>query len=34
VTTEVLPGLGHFGPLEDPPLVAASIRSFLQSVSQ
>ncbi|MEN3314920.1 MAG: hypothetical protein V7605_1154 [Acidimicrobiaceae bacterium] len=34
VTTEVLPGLGHFGPLEDPPLVAASIRSFLQSVSE
>ena len=24
--TEVLPGLGHFGPLEDPDLVAASIR--------
>ena len=24
--TEVLPGLGHFGPLEDPGLVAASIR--------
>jgi len=32
VATEVLPGLGHFGPLEDPPLVAASIRSFLHSV--
>ncbi|MGI9022014.1 MAG: alpha/beta fold hydrolase [Acidimicrobiales bacterium] len=29
VTTEVLPGLGHFGPLEDPRAVAASIRSFL-----
>jgi pimeloyl-ACP methyl ester carboxylesterase len=24
--TEVLPSLGHFGPLEDPPAVAASIR--------
>ena len=27
--TEVLPGLGHFGPFEDPPAVAASIRRFL-----
>jgi pimeloyl-ACP methyl ester carboxylesterase len=27
--TEVLPGLGHFGPLEDPAAVAASIRRFL-----
>ena len=27
--TEVLPRVGHFGPLEDPPAVAASIRSFL-----
>ena len=26
---EVLPGLGHFGPLEDPATVAASIRTFL-----
>ena len=26
--TEVLPGLGHFGPLEDPPAVAASIKRF------
>ncbi len=25
---EVLPGLGHFGPLEDPAAVAASIRAF------
>jgi pimeloyl-ACP methyl ester carboxylesterase len=27
--TEILPGLGHFGPLEDPAAVAASIRRFL-----
>ncbi|MDQ6796906.1 MAG: alpha/beta hydrolase [Actinomycetota bacterium] len=33
VASEVLPGLSHFGPLEDPPLVAASIRSFLATVS-
>ena len=26
--TEVLPGLGHFGPLEDPAAVAASVRRF------
>jgi pimeloyl-ACP methyl ester carboxylesterase len=26
--TEILPGLGHFGPLEDPGAVAASIRRF------
>jgi len=32
VSTEVLPGLTHFGPLEDPPLVARSIRSFLGTV--
>ena len=25
---EVLPGLGHFGPLEDPAAVAGSIRTF------
>ncbi len=32
VTTEVLAGLRHFGPLEDPSRVAASIRSFLHTV--
>ncbi len=32
VTTEVLTGLRHFGPLEDPARVAASIRSFLHTV--
>ncbi len=31
VKTEVLPGLSHFGPLEDPPLVAAAIRSFIDT---
>jgi len=31
VSTEVLDGLTHFGPLEDPPLVAAAIRSFLDT---
>ena len=29
---EVLPGLGHFGPLEDPAAVAGSIRAFLSSL--
>jgi pimeloyl-ACP methyl ester carboxylesterase len=28
-TTVVLPGLGHFGPLEDPAVVAASVRAAL-----
>jgi len=32
VTTEVLEGLRHFGPLEDPRRVAASIRTFLATV--
>jgi pimeloyl-ACP methyl ester carboxylesterase len=27
-TTEVMPGLGHFGPLQDPPAIAASILSL------
>ncbi len=31
-TTEVLAGLSHFGPLEDPSAVAGSIASFLRSV--
>ena len=31
VRVEVLPGLGHFGPLEDPAAVAASIRAFLRA---
>ncbi len=31
VATETLPGLTHFGPLEDPPLVAAAIRSFVDA---
>ena len=31
--TEVLPGLGHFGPLQDPDAVAAAIRAaFVRSV--
>lgn len=30
---EVLPGLGHFGPLEDPALVAGSIRAFFTKVA-
>ena len=30
---EVLPGLGHFGPLEDPAAVGASIRAFLTTVA-
>jgi len=34
VTTEVLPGLSHFGPLEDPALVAEAIRSFLHAVAE
>jgi pimeloyl-ACP methyl ester carboxylesterase len=29
--TEVLAGLGHFGPLEDPALVAGSIRAAMDS---
>jgi len=34
VTTEVIPGLSHFGPAEDPPAVAASIRSFLSAAGR
>jgi len=34
VTTEVLPGLSHFGPLEDPALVAEAIRSFVRAVDE
>ena len=30
---EVLPGLGHFGPLEAPAVVAASVRAFLRTVA-
>ena len=30
--TEVLPGLGHLGPLEDPPAVAGSARRFFSEV--
>ncbi|HWH35778.1 MAG TPA: alpha/beta hydrolase, partial [Acidimicrobiales bacterium] len=30
---EVVPGVGHLGPLEDPPAVAASIRRFLASLA-
>jgi pimeloyl-ACP methyl ester carboxylesterase len=30
--TEVLAGIGHFGPLEDPAAVGASVRSFLTGV--
>lgn len=30
---EVLPGLGHFGPLEEPAAVAASIQTFLRKVA-
>ena len=30
---EVLPGLGHFGPLENPAAVAASIRAFLTTAA-
>ena len=32
-STDVLPGLSHFGPLEDPAAVAASIGAFLDSVT-
>ena len=28
---EILPGLGHFGPLQDPDAVAASVLSFFAS---
>jgi pimeloyl-ACP methyl ester carboxylesterase len=30
--SEVLPGLGHLGPLENPELVAASVGAFLAGV--
>jgi pimeloyl-ACP methyl ester carboxylesterase len=33
VRVEVLPGLGHFGPLEDPATVAASTRAFLTTAA-
>lgn len=33
VATETLPGLTHFGPLEDPPLVAGAIRAFLRAAA-
>ncbi len=32
--TEVLPGLGHLGPLEDPGAVATSVDRFLTGVAQ
>lgn len=32
VRTEVVPGVGHLGPLEDPGAVAASVRRFFTSV--
>ncbi|MGI9032709.1 MAG: alpha/beta fold hydrolase [Acidimicrobiales bacterium] len=30
--TEVIPGVGHFGPLEDPAAVAASVRAFFRDL--
>lgn len=33
VRVQVLPGLGHFGPLEDPAAVATSVRAFLTKVA-
>jgi pimeloyl-ACP methyl ester carboxylesterase len=32
VHTEVVPGVGHLGPLEDPPAVAASVRRFFTRI--